>query len=294
MRLGPGLSVCIPISRWLSFSNLPIQNERSHLSFLTEQYLDIVTWKVPKEYKPSKVNDVAVKDKSYLIESLARIHNSFTNFLHLQETPAKLTGPEEAYFTVLSLLSAIVLTALTAAPDVPPPATLSALTSSVKASIVSLRTAFVSAPPNRLSQPETFYSLADMHTTSTLRDVALAVKYSTSFALAFHDKEMARDKTGKSNLHKDVLAEIKALDALAPKILGDIKGRIKMLKGKLGEAGWLDQLLDWTFESGSSEDNVTRAISDVVGGRSGAEDWAGKVLESWREGVKGWNYVKME
>lgn len=261
---------------------------------MAEQYLDVVTWKPPKEYKPSKVNEVATKDKSYLVETIARLHNSFTNILHLQATPTKLTAAEETYFTVLSLLSAVLLTALTTSPDVSPASTLSALTVPLKAAMASLRTAFLSVPPYHISQPEVFSSLVDMHTTSTLRDAALAIKHSAAFVLAFHSREMARDRTGKSNLHKDAVAEMKALDALASKVLGDIKGRIKMLKEKLGEAGWLDRLLDWTFEAKGAGDGLTQAVSAMVGGRAGAEEWAGKVLESWGDGVKGWNYVKME
>jgi hypothetical protein len=36
-------------------------------------------------------------------------------------------------------------------------------------------------------------------------------------------------------------------------------------------------------------------VVGVVGGGCGAgEEWAGKVVESWREGVKGWGTVRWE
>lgn len=274
--------------------NPSMQNERTHLSLLAEEYIDVLAWKPPREYKPSNANEAAVQDKSYLVESLARLHNSFTNFLQLPSTPTKLTAPEQTYFTVLSLLSGLLLTALTTPPGVSPPPTLSVLTSSLKAAIGSLRTAFLSTPPYSIPQPDVFSSLVDMHSTSTLRDTALAIKHSTTFVLAFHDKEMARDKTGNSRLHKDVVAEMKALDALAVKVLGDVRRRIGMLNDTLGGAGWLDRLLDWTFAGEDAGDEVARAVSGVVGGRAGAEEWAGRVVGSWREGLQGWHQVKME
>lgn len=99
--------------------------------------------------------------------------------------------------------------------------------------------------------------------------------------------------SGSLKLHKDVLVELKALDSAAGKVLGDVKARIGMLRDALGEAGWLDRVIDWTF--GEEEgDEVTGAVSLVIGARGGAEDWASKVIESWREGVKGWGNVRME
>ena len=128
----------------------------------------------------------------------------------------------------------------------------------------------------------------------TLRDTAVATRLSVSLVLGFHEKEAARDRTGRSSLHKDVVAELKALDALGAKALGDVRGRIKILREKMGEAGWLDRVLGWTFGADDAEDPIAAAVGDVVGGRAGAEEWAGKVLESWREGLKGWANVRME
>jgi hypothetical protein len=144
----------------------------------------------------------------------------------------------------------------------------------------------------------TLFALADMHTVAYLRETAWAIKHGAAFVLAFHERELARDRSGKSALHRDVVSEMKALEAVASKTLGETKSHLQKLKEMLGEGGWLDRLLEWTF---GRDDEVERdgegyrtAVVDMVGGRDAAEEWAGKMLESWREGVKGWLMVRWD
>jgi hypothetical protein len=136
---------------------------------------------------------------------------------------------------------------------------------------------------------------------SAIRETALAIKHTAAFALAFHDKELARDRSGRSGLHRDGLAEMKVLGDVAGKGLSEVRGCVGRLKEGLGEGGWLDRVLDVVFpfsaEGGSSlegDEVVGVAVEEVVGGRGVAEEWAGRVVESWREGVKGWGMVRLE
>ncbi|KAK3320107.1 N-acetyltransferase B complex non catalytic subunit-domain-containing protein [Cercophora scortea] len=279
VRLGPELS-----------------NERAHLGFLTEQYLDLLSFKAPKDYKPARPNEVALKERSYLTERLAHLNNSLTNFIHQAETPSRLTGAELTYYTIVSLLSGGLLTGLTTTRTDAVPQTLPLLTAAIRSAFAGLRTVFLTSS-NGVSTPPTaniFASLTDMHTMALLRATALAIKHSAAFMLSVHEKELARDRSGKTALHKDILVEMKALDQLAGKALGEIKTHVQKLKTALGEGGWLDRVLEWTFGDEGGEDEVAKAVGEVVGGRGGAEEWAGKLLESWREGVKGWGTVRLE
>ncbi|KAK0625433.1 N-acetyltransferase B complex non catalytic subunit-domain-containing protein [Bombardia bombarda] len=278
IRLGPELS-----------------NERAHLSFLTEQYFDILSYKPPKDYRPVKSNEVAIRERNYILECLDRLSNSLTSFIHLPETPSRLTSPEMTYYSVISLLSAALLTGISTTKADPAPKTLQLVTSSIKSALAGLRASLTVSTPSSLPMGDVFFSLSDMHTMSYARDTALAIKHSAAFVLAFHEKEVARDRSGKSSLHKDVVAEMKALEVVSTKALGEIKKHVQSLKEALGEGGWLDRMLEWTFgDEGEAEDEVTEAVSDVVDGRGGAEEWAGKVLESWREGVKGWGMARWD
>lgn len=267
---------------------------------LTEQYLDLISFKIPKEYKPSRANEAAVRDRDYLTESLARIHTSLTNFLHRPETPSKLTGPEYSYYTAILLLSATLLVSFSTPRTEPIPPTFARLTKALKTALASLRATFLNLPSHTTpSRPALFFALADPHTLSTLRDMALAIKHSATYVLTFQEKEAARDRAGKSILAKEVVAEMRALEALSSKAVDDVKERIKMLKEKLGEGGWLDRLSEWTFgkegeEAGVYEDEVARSVFEIAGERAGVDEWAAGMVESWREGVKGLGMVRME
>ncbi|KAK4213132.1 N-acetyltransferase B complex non catalytic subunit-domain-containing protein [Rhypophila decipiens] len=282
VRLGPDLS-----------------NVRSHLSFLTEQYLDLLGFKPPKDYKPAKANEAAIRDRNYIIETLARLNNSLTMFLHKSETPLFLTSAEMTYNTVVSLLSASLLTSISTSRADPVPKAVCAIGSSVRSAFAHLRTSFYTPLPtgSSSSPPDIYSSVINFHTMSYVRDTALAMKYSAAFVISFHEKELARDRTGKSSLHKEVIAEMKALDAVATKALMELKKHVQKMKESLGEGGWLDRMLDWVFgleEDDEQEDEVAKAVEQVIGGRAEAEEWVSKVLESWREGAKGWGMVRME
>lgn len=267
------------------------------MSFLTEQYLDLLGFKPPKDYKPAKANEAAIRDRNYITETLARLSHSLATFLHKPGTASLLTGPEMTYYTIVSLLSASLLTGISTSRADPAPKNLSAVTSSIRSAFAGLRTSYFTTPA---STPEIYASLTNMHTLSFIRDTALAMKHSAAFVIGFHEKELARDRTGKSSLHKEVVAEMKALDAVATKSLAELKKHIQKLKEALGEGGWLDRMLDWVFGGDSSEQQsedeeaLLKAVSEVVGGRAGAEEWAAKVLESWRDGAKWWGMVKMD
>ena len=200
------------------------------------------------------------------------------------------------YYSVVSLLAAGCLTALSTARGDPTPKPLSLVTSSVRTALSALRTACFQSSPAHMSP--TLFALTDMHTVAYLRETALVIKHSAAFVLAFHERELARDRTGKSALHKDVVAEMKALEAVASKTLAETKTHVQKLKEMLGEGGWLDRLLEWTFgredEEAEGGEGYKTAVVDIVGRGDAAEEWAGKMLESWREGVKGWLMVRWD
>ena len=47
-------------------------------------------------------------------------------------------------------------------------------------------------------------------------------------------------------------------------------------------------------DSNDPQEKYRQAVSDIIGGPAAAEEWAGKVLESWRDTVKGWLMVRWE
>ncbi len=238
-----------------------------------------------------KANEVASRSLTYFLDSLTQLHHHLAKYID-RISPLSLTTSAQVYYNVISQLAALLLTSMKATPGDPTPGLASSLAASVRLSLVDLQT------EAQECFADTLQALSSMHAFSTYRDAALAAKHTVAFAVAHHERELARDRSGKSGLRKEVLAEMKALDALASKALGNGKSWLKELKEKLGEGGWLDRMLEWTFEDGSegdeSKEALTQAVEDVAGGRAEAEEWASRVVESWMEGVKGWGLVKWE
>lgn len=223
---------------------------------------------------------------------LSRIHNSSTTILHDKTTPALLTSAEHSLYTTTALLSGLLTAALSLprSSTAPLPPSIPSATSGLKTTLSTLRISLLSHPAN--TDPS-LASLSNMHALSALRDTALAVRHAAAFLLSWHDREVGRDKVA-GGCRKEVLAEVKALDGIAGKALAEVGGRVKRLKEALGEGGWLDRVLEWTL--GGEQEEGDGIVSGIEGlcGRGGAEEWAGRVLESWVEGVKGWGAVRME
>lgn len=136
------------------------------------------------------------------------------------------------------------------------------------------------------------YSLAHPHALSLFRDAALAVRHTASSLVALHNDAQARDRSGRSSLHKGVVVEALGLEEVASGALLEIKGRVGELREVLGLGGWLDRMAEWTFKEGG-DDGLSELVRDVVG-EAEVEEWGSKVVESWREGVKGLGMVKMD
>lgn len=245
-----------------------------------------MTFKPAKDFKPTKSNDVAIHDKAYFVESFGRLHETLSAaLLNPPATAAKLTSSENKFYSVITLLSALLYTALQTTKSEATPSGLSTTISGIKSTLAFLHEDFTSVPStlSSLEIADVFYSLATPQTLTYLREAALVTKQTATFLLSFHAAEQARDRTGKSSLHKEIVAEAKSLDELATKILSDGKDRVKELKDALSQGGWLDRVEGWVFRD---EDTLGELVRDVVGAAE-VEEWAGKVVESWREGVKG-------
>ncbi|PSR84113.1 N-acetyltransferase B complex non catalytic subunit-domain-containing protein [Coniella lustricola] len=289
-----------------------LSSERCHLALLAEQFIDAVTYKPPKDFKPTKANDVAAHDRAYLIETSTRLHESLTTLLlrtpaaningttAAAPTPitARLTSAEHKYYTTICFLAAFLRTGL----ETPktgganPASTLSATSSGIKSTLASLQTDFASIPPRlaHLEAADVLASVTNPHTLSLLRETALVTKQTAGVVLAWHAAEQARDKSGKTGLHKDVVAEAKSLEDVAGKVLAEGKERVKALKASLGEGGWLDRVEGWMVSrEDEAQDKLDALVRNVVG-EAEMEEWAGRLVESWREGMKGMSAVKWE
>lgn len=295
-----------------------LSSERCRLSLLAEQLVDALTIRPPKEYKPTKPNDVAAKDRAYLAETFARLHTSLTELLLRRQStngsnPSAttaavdrlLTSAEHKHFTSLGLLAALLRTALdTPKTSSAPPAGLADAASGFRSTLALLRTDVLSVSPQmaRLEHGDTLHAVTSPHALSLLRETALALKQGAALLLALHAADQARDRSGRSGLHKEAVAEAKSLEDLAAKTLAEARERVKGVKETLGQGGWLDRVEGWMFspveaeaeaEANGNDGSVGELVRDVVGGAE-VEEWTSRVVESWREGIKGFGAIKWE
>lgn len=273
-----------------------LSSDRCRLSLLAEQLHDAVSSKPPKEFKPTRPNDIAPKDRATHAEIFARLHSSLAELLlrrrpdNQSQSQSQLTSAEQKYLTILSLLAAILQSALDhPKSDSAPPPGLSTAISGLRASLTALRTEALSTPPDG---PALLHRLSGhrAHALSLLRDATIAIRQGAALLTALHASEQARDRSGRSGLHKNAVAEAKALETLAAGTLSEARDEVKALKEEFASGGWLDRVEEWMFPV---DGGLGDKVRDVIGGAE-LEEWTGKVVESWTEGVKGFTAVRWE
>lgn len=207
-----------------------------------------------------------------------------SRFLHARGT--HLTQQEEMYYDIISLLTSLIPLAVSASRAPPPPELLSSIASAVKSGLDVLR---AQALPGTADESQVLLVLGSLHGLFVLRDAAAAVKLATSYIVAFNEREKERDRSGQSNIPKDVMAHVKTLEAAAATALKEGKARVAFLKKESDSLG--ARLGRWTFEA-EDGDKLAQQVREVAGGHVGV--WTQKVADSWRTNVKGWEMVQWE
>ncbi|KAE9570348.1 hypothetical protein CGMCC3_g13465 [Colletotrichum fructicola] len=259
-------------------------NIRSHLALSAESFFDLLSYKAPSSYKVTNAAQAAAAEQTYILESLQRLNTSMSRFLHARGT--HLTQQEEMYYDIISLLTSLIALAVSASRTPPPPELLSSIASAVKSGLDVLR---AQALAGTADESQVLLMLGSLHGLFVLRDAAAAVKLATSYIVAFNEREKERDRSGQSNIPKDVMAHVKTLEAAAATALKEGKARVAFLKKESDSLG--ARLGRWTFEA-EDGDKLAQQIREVAGGHVGV--WTQKVADSWRTNVKGWEMVQWE
>jgi len=270
LRLGPDPSNC-----------------RSHLALAAERFIDILSFKPASSYKVTNIAQTTAAEQVFVLESLQRLGNSLNIFLHTQGNV--LTQQEETYYEIISLLSSLVPLAVAASQNPPPPELLSSIVSGIKTGLEGLRAQSLSTPADG-DRIKALLMLSSLHGLFLLRDAAAAVKLAVSHIVAFNEREKERDRSGQSNVPKEIMAQVKALDAAAGTAMTEGKARVILLK-KESDSLSANRLSSWTFET-DPDDKSAEQIRDVAGVHLGV--WSQRVVDSWRTNLKGWELVRWE
>jgi N-terminal acetyltransferase B complex non-catalytic subunit len=82
---------------------------------------------------------------------------------------------------------------------------------------------------------------------------------------------------------------------VAGRLLQAVIEKSKTIKKELDESGWIDKVLEGVSHGEQTSPDEPKAIADTlkgVLGESFLEEWAGHILESWRDSVAGFSYFK--
>ncbi|PHH92169.1 hypothetical protein CDD83_8555 [Cordyceps sp. RAO-2017] len=255
----------------------PPSNERMHLALLAEAFYDVLDSRPPSTYKGSPA--VGGTDQVFVLEMMARLAHSFSKFLG--GGGSKCTRAEMLHFETVSLLCVLIPLCTGLARTSPVPEALGHITESLRMALESLKAGLSDERGGEIEKVTG--TLKSLHRVTMLRDSAMAVKLAARWILELNEREKERDRSGSSNLSKEVVSQVKALQAAAQAALEDGKGLIKGLRsGQVTEQSFVARLRAWVFDEGDALGTVIEngTISELV--------------DSWQSSVGNWQQVRWE
>lgn len=186
-----------------------------------------------------------------------------------------LTPQEATYFEVISLLSTLIPFATGINRAKPIPEEFFQIVDTLKIAIDTLKLELL--PLANASEQVT--TLSTLHSLAILRDTSAAIKNSAQWVIGFNDREKERDRSGKSNLPKEVMAQIKELVTASETALKEGKATVAKMKEQVYGRDFEPTVRAWIFEDADD-------ILGIVGGAGTT-----KLVKSWEFNVKGWTQV---
>lgn len=219
-------------------------------------------------------------DEKYVVESFARIANSFSKFL--PGSVSEFTETELQYFEVISLLSSML--PLCAERTTGLNELMSQFGSAITASLGGQRDHLASLADGSALDSSTAL-LQSLHRIVLLRDSAVAVKGASQWIFNFNEKQKERDRSGQSNLPKDVIAQNKALAALADEVLKECKTWIMRLTQDTKSGGVIEKDIKKHIYGGEEGKLLVGVVSDST---------VFELVGSWRKSMAGWQGVQWQ
>lgn len=255
------------------------QNERFHLSLLSEAFYDVLNYKPPPAFKPSAA--ALERDEVFVLEMMARLGNSTSKFLG--SAAPGCTPMEVLYFDVISLLSTLaplcVENGMSEGRDV-----VSQVAESLRAALQSLQAEVSSHGPEAVES--TVSGLMSVDKAAMLHETAAAVKLTTGWILSHRGRnERQSGKTAGDSLvqSKAVAEEMSRLQSATEEAFRVGQDWLKRLvRGGLQGGGFEAALRAWA----GTDDDDGQVLMALIEDRTALQ-----LVESWRLNVKGWQRV---
>jgi hypothetical protein len=296
LSLGPGPSVSHPSG----FRNCACtdyeQNSRSHLALLAEQYFAVLSFKAPSAHKAVTPVVAASTDRIFVIESLHQLGVSFSKFLN---DANGLTTHERILYSILSLLSTIIVESVQSTRSAPVAESLLGYISSVANSLDLLLDLSGGGIAAESSTNRIISTMSSLHGISCIRDAAVAAKLAAAYVTGFNDRQKDKDRSGASSLKKEVVTGIKTLDTTAKEALKEAGAWIEAAGRDAAQPVFVEKLKSLVTEADDvdgAEKRMERAVTKVLRaeGDGNVNIWVKKVADGWRQNLNGWDQVKWD
>jgi hypothetical protein len=210
---------------------------------------------------------------------MSQLCNSLHRFLpHAQ---ADCTAAEISYFEIVGLLSGLLPLGTSLIASANHLEDFVGLTGAVKIALENIRLSLPSLKEDDVDS--VIVLLGSLHSVAMLRDAATATRISAKWLLALNDREKERDRSGKTSLPKEAVAQMKELQIAAEAVLKEGKGLMtKLHEEVVSKKDFERRFKEWTFKE---DKDIGKFVSDTA---------VAELVASWRMNVTGWREVHWE
>lgn len=256
-----------------------------HLSLLAEAFHDVLGYKPPSVYKVPATSSPA--DRTFVLESLGHISNSFSKFI--PGTSIDFTASEHVYFELISVLSTVILLCADSGHD---PGDTEAVCQLVDAAGAAMDTLRTHVPYSNAGGgvEETMALLSNLHAVALYREAAEATAIASQWILDFNNHKKERDRSGQSNLPKEIVIKIKDLHTSSAAFRSQGKSWIGSLETSVNAPNFESMFRSWLYSTDEEGEEVAvQRIRQFV-----EDDFVVDHVARIRENVDGWKKVKWE
>lgn len=246
-----------------------------HLARLSEAFHDALGYRPPTLYKAAAGSS---HEETYILETVTGLANSLARFL--PDTAEKCTVAEQQHYDLLSVLCSMLTLSVSKSEAFL--AVFPQLAEAVKATLEG-QSERVTLAANATPVDGTIWRLRSLHEVGMLRDSTAAVRETTTWLINYNNRMKEKDRSGQSNLPKDVLAGLNSMRETADKIakLGnrwapDLKQGLSVLRPDLK-----------AFIGGG---DYGKDVWELVGNDRGLE----RLISSWNKNISKWQGVIWE
>lgn len=254
-----------------------------HISLLVEAFHDVLGYKPPPSYKVAA--NSLLSEQTFVLESLGQINNSMAKFL--PGTDMDFTAPEYTYFELVTLLTSTMLLCADGSRASGNEQVVGQL---IDAATAALDTIGSYVPGSGSSQiEETVGLLTNLHAVGIYREAAEATSLATTWILDFNNREKERDRSGQSNLPKEIVSKTKSLQTSVITALKQGKSWVVALKSQVKAGDFQTKLKNWVFSGDDGDGETREKIREIVD-----HDFVVDLVAHMKDNVEGWQHVKWE